>query len=151
MWNAWDYVLQFNFKIAHISSSVNTAADFVSRLELKATEKLCFKIHEFIQTTTFELTASSSDVTDEEQFLLRQADNKNESKKQSFQRKEQSPKDAKQWLANEEPPWLRNSVKEISKIDGNPTINSMNGIKSNARLRLVEDVFLVLQPYEWKD
>ena len=30
LWNACDYVLQFNFKIAHIAGSVNTAADFLS-------------------------------------------------------------------------------------------------------------------------
>ena len=29
LWNACDYVLQFNFKIAHIAGSVNTAADFL--------------------------------------------------------------------------------------------------------------------------
>ena len=28
LWNACDYVLQFNFKIAHIAASVNTAVDF---------------------------------------------------------------------------------------------------------------------------
>ena len=33
--NACDYVMQFNFKIAHIAGSVNIAADFLSRLELK--------------------------------------------------------------------------------------------------------------------
>ena len=33
LWNACDYVLlQFNFKKAHITGSVNTAVDFVSRL-----------------------------------------------------------------------------------------------------------------------
>ena len=51
LWNACDYVLQFNFKIAHIAGSVNTAADFLSWLELKATEKICLKIREGIQTT----------------------------------------------------------------------------------------------------
>ena len=30
LWNACDYVLQFNFKIAHLAESVNTAADFLS-------------------------------------------------------------------------------------------------------------------------
>ena len=39
LWNACDYVPQFNFKIAHIACSVNTAADFLSRLELKVTQK----------------------------------------------------------------------------------------------------------------
>ena len=32
LWKACDYVLQFNFKIAHILGSVITAADFFSRL-----------------------------------------------------------------------------------------------------------------------
>ena len=40
LWNACDYVLQFNFKIARIAGSVNTAADFLSGLELKVTEKI---------------------------------------------------------------------------------------------------------------
>ena len=40
LWNAYDYVLQFNFKIAHIAGSINTAAEFLSRLELKVTEKI---------------------------------------------------------------------------------------------------------------
>ena len=44
LWNACDYVLQFNFKIAHIAGSVNTAADFLSRLEHKVTEKIRLKI-----------------------------------------------------------------------------------------------------------
>ena len=44
LWNACDYVLQFNFKIAHIAGSVNTAADFLSRLEVKITEKIHLKI-----------------------------------------------------------------------------------------------------------
>ena len=43
LWNACDYVLQFNFKKAHIAGSVNTAADFLSRLELKVTEKYVLK------------------------------------------------------------------------------------------------------------
>ena len=44
LWNACDYLLQFNVKIAHIARSVNTAADFLSRLEIKVTEKISLKI-----------------------------------------------------------------------------------------------------------
>ena len=33
LWNACDFVLQFNFTIAHIPGKMNTAADFLSRLE----------------------------------------------------------------------------------------------------------------------
>ena len=44
--NACDYVLLCNFEIAHIAGSTNTAADFLSRLELKVTEKIHLEIRE---------------------------------------------------------------------------------------------------------
>ena len=59
LWNACDYVLQFNFKIAHIAGSINTAVDFLSRLELKVTEKIHLKIREDVQTTPIEVSISS--------------------------------------------------------------------------------------------
>ena len=73
LWIACDYVLQFNFKIAYIAGSVNTAADFHSGLELKATEKIGLEIREDVQTTPIEVTFSSYDIADEEQFLFTQA------------------------------------------------------------------------------
>ena len=79
LWNACDFVLQFNFKKAHIDNSVNSAADFLSRLELKVMEKTWLKIREDIQRTLIEVTTSSSEVADEEQFHFNQADNKDES------------------------------------------------------------------------
>ena len=145
LWNACDYVLQFNFKIAHIAVSVNTAADFVSRLELKVTEKIRLKIREDIHTTPIEVTTSSSDVADEEQFFFTHADDTNESDEQTLERKERSRQNAKQWAANEESPVLKTSVKEFTKIDGNTTSYSMNGIKANARIRVEQDVDLVLK------
>ena len=77
LWNACDYVLQFNFKVAHIAGSVNTAADFLSRLELKVTERIRLKIREDVQTIPIEVTTSSSDVADEEQFLFTHTDDQN--------------------------------------------------------------------------
>ena len=73
--NACDFVLQLNFKRAHIAHSVNTAAAFLSRQELKVTEKIRLKIREVIQTTPIGVTTTSSDVADEEQFCFTQADN----------------------------------------------------------------------------
>ena len=87
LWNACDYVLQFNFKTAHIAGSVNTVADFVFRLKLKVTEKILLKIREDTQPTPIEVTTSSSDVADEEQFFFTQADRADETKKQILQRK----------------------------------------------------------------
>ena len=150
LWNACDYVLQFNFKLAHIAGSVNTAADFLSRLELKVTERICLKIREDIQTTPIEVTTSSSDVADEEQAFFTHADNGHESEQQTLERKEQSRQNARQWAANEESPALKTSVKEFTKIDGNTTSYSVNGIKANARIRAEQDVDLVLKNMKLK-
>ena len=93
LWKACDYVLQFNFKIAHITGSVNTAADFLSRLELKVTDKIRLKIREDVQTTPIEVT-SSSDVADEEQLFFAQVDGEDETEEQTLERKEESRKKA---------------------------------------------------------
>ena len=79
LWNACSYVLQFNFKIAHIAGSVNNADDFLFRHELKVTAKIRLKIREDIHTTPIEVTTSSSDVADEEQFSFTQVDRNDES------------------------------------------------------------------------
>ena len=150
LWNAFDYVLQFNFKIAHIAGSVNTAADFLSTLELKVTEKILLKSRQDIQTTPIEVTTSSSDVADEGQVFFTQTNNDNESEEQTLERKEQSRQNAKHWAANGESPALKTSVKEFTKIDGNTTWYSINGIKANARIRVEQDVDLVLKNMKLK-
>ena len=151
LWNACDYVLQFNFKIAHSAGSVNTAADFLSRLELKVTEKIRLKIREDIHTTPIEVTTSSSDVADEEQVFFTQAYNDKESEEQTLERKEQSRQNAKQWAANEQTPALKTSVNEFTNIDGNTTSYSMNGIKATARIREEQNVDLVLKNMKLKN
>ena len=50
----------------------------------------------------------------------------------------------------EQPPTLETSVKEFTKIDGNTTSYSMNGIKANARTRVEQDVDLVLKNMKLK-
>ena len=112
LWNALDYVLEFIFRIAHNAGSVNNAADFLSRLELKFTEKTHLKIRERIQTTLIEVTASSSEVADEEQFFFTKIDDENGSEQQTLERKAQSQQNAKQLVANDEPPSL-NLVRQV--------------------------------------
>ena len=65
-WNACEYVLQSKFKLAHIADSVKTAADFLSRVQFKVTQKVRLKIREDIQTTPLETTTAFSEVVDEE-------------------------------------------------------------------------------------
>ena len=62
-------------------------------------ENIGLKVREHIQTTPIEVTTSSSDVADEEQFFFTQADNKDESEEQTLEHKEQSNQNAKQWAA----------------------------------------------------
>ena len=151
LWNACDYVLQFNFKIAHIAGSVNTAADFLSRLELKVTERIRIKIREDVQITPIEITTSSSDVADdEEQFFFTQTVDQDETDENILQRKEQSRKKAAEWVVNQEPSSLKPSIKEFTKIDRNTTSYSLRGIKANARIRVEQDFDLVLKNLKLK-
>ena len=150
LWNACVYVLQFNFKIAHIAGSVYTAADFLSRLELKVTEEIHLKIREDVQKTPIEVSTSSSDVEDGEQLFFTQADAQDETEEQVLQRKEQSQKKAAKWVVNQEPSSVKPSIKEFTKIDGNTTSYSIHGIKANARIRVEQDVNLVLKNLKLK-
>ena len=143
-------MLQFNFKIAHIVGSVNTTADFFSVLELKVTEKIRLKIREVVQTTPIDVTTSSSDVADEEQFFLRQTDGEDETEERTLERKEQSSKKATEWVAQKEPSSMKPSINEFTKIDGNTTSYPIHGIKANARIRVEQDVNVVLKNLKLK-
>ena len=143
-------MLQFSFKIAPIGVSINTAADFFIRLELKVTEKFYLKITEDVQTTPIEVTTISSDFADEEHFLFTHADGEDETKEQIFQRKKQSWKKPTEWVAIQEPYSMERSIQEFKKIDGNTTSHSINGIKANARIRTEQDADLVLKNLKLK-
>ena len=145
MWNACVYLLQFIFKIAHIAGSINTAADSLSRLEQKITERSRLKVREDVKTTPIEVTTSSSDVADEEQFFFTQTDDQDETEEQTLQRKQQSREKAAEWVVNQEPSSMKPSIKEFTKIDGNTTSYSLHGIKANAQIRVEQDAHLVLK------
>ena len=150
LWIACDDVLQFNFEIAHIADSVNTAADFFSRLELKVTERIRLKIREDVQTTPIEVSTSSSDAADEEQFFFTQTDDQDEPEEQILQRKKQSREKAAQWVVSQEPFSLKPSIKDFTKIDRNTPSYSLHGIRANARIRVEQDADLVLKNLKLK-
>ena len=144
-------MLQFNFKKSHIAGSINTAADSLSRLELKVTEKIHLKIREDVQTTPIEVSTSSSDVADEEHFFFTQADNQDETEEQILHWKGQSrQKKTAEWVINQEPSLMKPSIKEFTKIDGNTTSYFINGIKASARLRVEQDADLILKNLKLK-
>ena len=57
----------------------------------------------------------------------------------------QSQKKETEWVANEEPASMKPSIEELTLIEGSTTLYSMNGIEANARIRVEQDVDLVLK------
>ena len=88
LWNACDFVIQFNFIIAHIPGKNNTAADYLSRLEMEPTEKLVLKIRADVETQPIEVNVQSAGVSEEEQVFFTEEDN--EPEEQIWERKRQS-------------------------------------------------------------
>ena len=64
LWNACDFVIQFNFTIAHIPGKNNTAADYLSRMEMDPTEKLVLKICADVETQPIEVNVQSAGVSE---------------------------------------------------------------------------------------
>ena len=88
LWNACDFVIQFNFTISHIPGKNNTAADYLSRVEMDPTEKLVLKIRADVETQPIEVNVQSAGVSEEEQVFFIEEDN--ETEEQIWQRKRQS-------------------------------------------------------------
>ena len=96
------------------------------------------------------MSPSSSDVADEEQFFFTQPATQDETEEQTLQRKKQSQKKAAERVVNQELSSMKPSIKKFSKIDGNTTSYSINGIKASARIRVEQDADLVLKNLKLK-
>ena len=88
LWNPCEFVIQFNFIIAHIPGKKNTAADYLSRMKMDPTEKLVLKIHEDVETQPIEVNVQLAGVSEEEQVFFTEEDN--ETEEQIWERKKQS-------------------------------------------------------------
>ena len=90
LWNACDFVLQFNFTIAHISGKMNTAADFLSQLEMDPNEKKISKIREDIPTKPIEVNIESTGIAQEENVFHDPTDQRETTEKELWTRKEEA-------------------------------------------------------------
>ena len=88
LWNFCDFVIQFNFTTAHIPGKNNTAADYLSRMEMDPNEKLVLKIRADVETQPIEVNVQSAGVSEEEQVFFTEEDN--ETEEQIWERKRQS-------------------------------------------------------------
>ena len=99
LWNACDFVLQFNFTIAHIPGKMNTAADFLSRLEMNPNEKTILKIREDIPTKPVEVNIEFTGITQEEPVFSDTTDQEQTTEQELWKRKE----DARNVIPKEPP------------------------------------------------
>ena len=89
LWNACDFVLQFNFTIAHIPGKMNTAADSLSRLEMDPNEKVILKIREDIPTKPIEVNIESTGIAQEEPVFFDPTDQQETTEKELWKRKDE--------------------------------------------------------------
>ena len=91
LWNACDFVLQFHFKIAHVPGRMNTAANFLFRLDINPKNKVLLQIREDLQTTPIQVNIQSSDIQEEDQFYFLPEDD-SETKEDIWERKQKATK-----------------------------------------------------------
>ena len=115
MWNACDFVLQFHFTIAHVPGKMNTAADFLSRLDLQPKDKVHLTIRDEIRTTPTQVNIQSSDVAEEEQFFFMLPDDDTETEEQIWELKLRARK--KFTSESDPPPPKSEMTTEITSSD----------------------------------
>ena len=141
LWNACDYVLQFKFRIMHVAGSQNTAADFLSRLELTPKERIQLKLRDDIITAPIEVNLQFTDVADEEQLFFL-PDEEEESEQEIFARKALSKQRA---IDEKEQQNLTTEVTETVHIPLNSAVYAFGAIKENARIRNEQDADPILK------
>ena len=142
LWNACDYVLQYNFVIAHVAGSMNTAADFLSRTESNPTEKLEMTIRNDIHTKAIEVNIQSTGIVEEEQIYILPDEEIDEN--QLWEEKQNTRNQAQNETHNDP----ENNVSELQQFH-KPTsglISCSSGhFKDNARIRLEQNNDIVLR------
>ena len=91
LWNACDFVLQFNFTIVHISDKMNTAADLLSLLERNSEEKIILKIRKDIPTKSIEVNIESTGIAQEEPVFFDTRDQRETTEKKLQKPKQETP------------------------------------------------------------
>ena len=114
LWNACDYVLQFNFHILHVAGTQNSAPDFLSRNDLNPREQFELKIKEDITIRPIQVNLQSTDVADEEQLFFLPEETI-ETEKELLLQKEQT----RQNKRDEETTKRKMTIKETAPIPTN--------------------------------
>ena len=145
LWNACDYVLQFNFHIMHVAGTQNTAADCLSRTDLNLEEKVELKIRNDITIQPKQVNLQSTDVAGEEQFFFLPEETI-ETDKEILLQKEQTRQNAR----DEETTKIKLSIKETTPIPIKKASYTFGAIKEDARIRVEQDSDLVFKAIKRK-
>ena len=93
LWNACDFVPQFNFTMAHIRGKMNPAAYVLFRLEMDPNEKINLKIKKDIPTKPIEVNIEST-VTAQEEPVFFDPTNQQEITEKEFRKHKEEARNA---------------------------------------------------------
>ena len=134
LWNACDFVLQFNFTIAHIPGKMNTAADFLSRLEKDPNEKRILIIREDIPTKPIEVNIESTGIAQEKPVFFDTTDHQETTEKELWKRKEE----ARNATPND-PPVITVSCYYANDLHKDTTIVNIPQLTKPSRILIEQD------------
>ena len=134
LWNACDFVLQFNFTIADILGKMNTAADFLSRLEMDPNEKIILKIREDIPTQPTEVNIQSPGIAQEETVFFDPTDQLETTEEGLWKRKE----DVRNAITND-PPVITVSCCYANELHKDTTIVNIAQLTKPSRILIEQD------------
>ena len=134
LWKACDFVLQFNFTIAHIPGKMNTAADFFSRLEMDPNEKVIQKIREGIPTKPIEVNIESTGIAQEEPVFFDPTDQQETTEKELWKRKDEVRN-----AIPKEPPVITVSCYYANDLHKDTTIVNIAQLTKPSRILIEQD------------
>ena len=129
----------------HVAGTQNTAADFLSRIDLNPKERVELKIREDITIRPIQVNLQSTDVADEEQLFFL-PDETSETEEEILLQKEQARQNAR----DEGTPKIKLAIKETTPSPINKASYTFGAIKEDARIRVEQDSNLVFKAIKKK-
>ena len=129
----------------HVAVTQNTAADFLSRIELNPKERVELKVRDDITIRPIQINLQSTDVADEEQLFFLPGETI-ETEEEILLQKEQ----ARQNACDKETTKRKLAIKETTPIPMNKASYTVGVIKEEARIRVEQDSNLVFKAMKRK-
>ena len=129
----------------HVASTQNTAADFLSRIDINPKERVELKIREDITIRPIQMNLQSTDVADEEQLFFL-PDETIKTEEEILLQKEQARQNAR----DEETTKIKLAIKETTPIPINKASYTFGAIKEDAGIRVEHDSNIIFKAIKRK-